>query len=224
MEGGVTPLPALIFDLDGTLIDSVPDLLAAVNRLLAAEGQAPMDRAELQSYVGDGAPVLVRRVMTARGLAGDRHAELTARLVADYTARSSDLTRVYPNVMETLATLRQNGHRLGLCTNKPGGATETVLSALGLARFFDAVIAGDSLPQKKPHPAPLQAVVSALGAPALYIGDSEVDARTAEAAGLPFLLYTEGYLRVPIGEITAMHTFRDFAELPNIVAGFTATA
>lgn len=220
----MTRLPSLIFDLDGTLIDSVPDMLAAVNRMLAAEDQGPMERAELQSYVGDGAPVLVRRVMAARGLSEDRHAELTARLVADYTARSSDLTRVYPNVSETLGALRENGHRLGLCTNKPGSATETVLNALGLAHLFDAVVSGDSLPEKKPHPAPLRAVVSALGAPALYIGDSEVDAWTAEAAGLPFLLYTEGYLRVPMSEIRAARTFRDFVELPNIVAGFTAPA
>lgn len=224
MEVGVSPLPALIFDLDGTLIDSVPDLLAAVNRMLVAEDQTPMERTEVQSYVGDGAPMLVRRVMAARGLAEDRHAELTDRLVADYTARSSELTRVYPNVLETLAALRRGGHCLGLCTNKPGGATRTVLSALGLADLFDAVVSGDSLPQKKPHPAPLQAVVSALGAPALYIGDSEVDARTAEAARLPFLLYTEGYLRVPLSEISAAQTFRDFAELPNIVAGFAARA
>jgi phosphoglycolate phosphatase len=224
VEGGVNPLPSLIFDLDGTLIDSVPDLMAAVNRMLAAEGQRPMERAEVQSYVGDGAPVLVRRVMTARGLPEERHAELTERLVTDYTARSSDLTRVYPNVPEALTSLRQRGHRLGLCTNKPGGATCVVLEALGLAGFFDTVIAGDSLPEKKPHPAPLQAAVAALGPPALYIGDSEVDARTAEAAGLPFLLYTEGYLRVPRSEITVAEAFRDYGDLPNIVAGFPARA
>ncbi|MGB3313525.1 MAG: phosphoglycolate phosphatase [Albidovulum sp.] len=217
-------MPSLIFDLDGTLIDSVPDLMAAVNRLLAAEGQDPMNRSEVQSYVGDGAPVLVRRVMAARGLPTDRHAELTGKLVADYTARSSELTRVYPNVRDVLAEFQQRGHRLGICTNKPGAATEVVLRALGLDGFFDAVIAGDSLAEKKPHPAPLQAAVAALGSPALYIGDSEVDARTAEAAGLPFILFTEGYLRVPLREIRTTTTFRNFDELPNIVAGFSVRA
>lgn len=220
----MTPLPSLIFDLDGTLIDSVPDMLAAVNRLLATEGQGPMERAEVQSYVGDGAPVLVRRVMAARGLPSDRHAELTGRLVADYTARSSEQTRVYPNVPEVLGKLQHRGHRLGICTNKPGAATEVVLRALGLCGYFDAVISGDSLPEKKPHPAPLHAAVAALGAPAFYIGDSEVDARTAEAAAVPFFLYTEGYLRVPLGDIRTAATFRNFAELPNIVAGYACRA
>lgn len=220
----MSPLPSLIFDLDGTLIDSVPDLMAAVNRMLVAEGRQTMGRAEVQSYVGDGAPTLVRRVMAAQGLPQERHGELTDRLVADYTARSSELTRVYPNVCDTLATLRRRGHPLGICTNKPGAATKVVLEALGLDGYFDAVIAGDSLPEKKPHPAPLQAAASALGSSAIYIGDSEVDARTAGAADLPFLLYSEGYLRVPLEDIRVTHVFRNFAELPNIVARMSCRA
>ncbi|MDI3337317.1 phosphoglycolate phosphatase [Defluviimonas aestuarii] len=220
----MSPLPSLIFDLDGTLIDSVPDLMAAVNRMLVAEGRQTMVRAEVQSYVGDGAPALVRRVMAARSLSPERHAELTDGLVSDYTARSSELTRVYPDVANALAALRQRGHPLGICTNKPGAATKAVLKALGLDGYFDAVIAGDSLPEKKPHPAPLQAVASALGSSAIYIGDSEVDARTAEAADLPFLLYSEGYLRVPLEEIRVTHVFRNFAELPDIVARMSCRA
>lgn len=222
MEGGVIALPSLIFDLDGTLIDSLPDLAAAVNRMLAAEGQPAMERAEVQSYVGDGAPTLVLRVMKARGLDEARHGDLTERMVADYTRRSAELTRPYPNVSEVLGRLKAAGHRLGLCTNKPGAATASVLLALGLDGFFDTVVAGDSLPERKPHPAPLLETVAALGGPGLYIGDSEVDARTAEAAGLPFLLFTEGYLRVPVCEIRITGTFRDFTDLPNIVAGFGA--
>ncbi len=220
----MSALPSLVFDLDGTLIDSVPDLQAAVNRMLAAENLAPMERAEVQSYVGDGAPTLVRRVMAARGLDEARHAELTDRLVTDYTARASELTLVHPNVSETLDALKRSGHRLGVCTNKPGGATKAVLDALGLSVFFDAVISGDSLPEKKPHPAPLLAAVRQLGGPAIYVGDSEVDARTAEAAALPFLLYSEGYLRVPLSEIRVSATFRDFADLPGLVAGFMAAS
>ena len=112
VESGMSALPSLVFDLDGTLIDSVPDLQAAVNRMLAAENLAPMERAEVQSYVGDGAPTLVRRVMAARGLDEARHAELTDRLVTDYTARASELTLVHPNVSETLDALKRSGHRL----------------------------------------------------------------------------------------------------------------
>ncbi|WP_284163345.1 phosphoglycolate phosphatase [Frigidibacter sp. SD6-1] len=219
----MSPLPALIFDLDGTLIDSLPDLAAAVNRLLAAEGQAPMVCAEVQSYVGDGAPMLVQRVMAARGLTPDRHADLTARLVADYSARPAELTTIYPYVLETLTILRQRGYPLGLCTNKPGAATGAVLSALGLAHLFDAVISGDSLPERKPHPAPLLAAVDRLGTPAIFVGDSEVDARTAEAAGLPFFLFTRGYLRVPLSEISVTATFADFREFRELVAGISTT-
>ncbi|MCY1125648.1 phosphoglycolate phosphatase [Frigidibacter sp. RF13] len=219
----MSPPPALIFDLDGTLIDSLPDLAAAVNRLLAAEGLAPMARAEVQSYVGDGAPALVHRVMAARGLAAERHADLTTRLVADYSALPAELTTVYPHVFETLTNLRQHGHPLGLCTNKPGAATGAVLSALGLALLFDVVISGDSLPERKPHPAPLLAAIDRLGAPAIFVGDSEVDARTAEAAGLPFFLFTKGYLRVPLSEISVTATFDDFADFRELIATLPAT-
>ena len=212
------PLPSLVFDLDGTLIDSVPDLMAAVNRMLAAEAEPPMGRAEIQSYVGDGAPVLVSRVMAARGIDTVRHGELTAGMVTDYTLRSAEETRIYPNVPETLERLRAAGHRLGICTNKPGGATKAVLEALGLAQHFECVVAGDTLAEKKPHPAPLLAVRDALGDACLYVGDSEVDAKTAEAADVPFLLFTEGYLRVPRDRLRIAGAFDDFRELPALVS------
>lgn len=213
----MTPLPSLIFDLDGTLIDSVPDLTAAVNRLLAEEGHAPMQRSEVQSYVGDGAPMLVKRVMVARGLASARHQELTDRLVTDYTKRSSELTTIYPDVVDVLAMLRQRGHRLGLCTNKPGRATSAVLDALGLAGLFDTVVAGDTCAERKPHPAPLLAAAAPLGLPSIFIGDSVVDARTAEAAGIPFLLFEEGYLHGSKDEIRFAGAFRAYRDLVGLV-------
>ncbi len=217
----MTPAPAIVFDLDGTLIDSVPDLGAAVNRTLAAEGQAPMPLGEIKTYVGDGAPVLVSRVMVARGIDPSRHKELTDRIVGDYTANAAVLTRIYPGVTEALTVLRERGHPLGICTNKPGGATHSVLAALKLDTYFDAVIAGDTLAERKPHPAPLLAAFEALGGPGLYVGDSEVDAATAVAAGCPFLLFSEGYLRVPREEIAVTAEFATFADLAALVAGMT---
>jgi phosphoglycolate phosphatase len=218
VESGMSALPAVVFDLDGTLIDSVPDIAAAVNRLLRAEGLETMARAEVQSYVGDGAPVLMRRVMAARAIDDTRHAEITDRMVADYTARSCEETTVYPHVPEVLEALRTAGHRLGLCTNKPGGATRAVLRDLGLLRFFDVIVAGDTLAEKKPHPAPLLHAAQALGrAVTGYVGDSEVDARTAAAAALPFFLYTEGYLRVPRAEVSPVAEFSDYRDLPSLL-------
>lgn len=212
-------MTSVIFDLDGTLIDSLPDIHAAVNRLLAAEGQPPMGRAEVQSYVGDGAPVLIRRVMAARGMDMARHAELAARMVADYTARSCEETTVYPHVAEVLAALRADGCRLGICTNKPESATRAVLAELGLAGSFDVIVAGDTLPERKPDPAPLLHAARLLGpARAVFVGDSEVDARTAEAAALPFYFFTEGYLRVPRQEISPAAEFSDYRELPALLA------
>lgn len=221
VTGAVTPAPALIFDLDGTLIDSVPDLQAAINRMLVAEGCPEMDRQQVQSFVGNGAPVLVRRVMEARGMDQNRHVALTEQVVADYTLHSAELTRTYPNVMLTLNKLKSSGCRLGICTNKPHAATTSVLSALGLGHYFDVIIAGDSLPERKPHPAPLLAARDALGRQkCLYVGDSEVDAECAEAAGVPFVFFSAGYLRVPRDQIRFAVEFADFAALPGIVANF----
>lgn len=215
----MTAALSVIFDLDGTLIDSLPDIHAAVNRLLAAEGQVRMARAEVQAFVGDGAPVLIRRVMAARGMDMARHAELAARMVADYTARSCEKTTVLPHVAETLTALRAEGCRLGICTNKPESATRAVLAELGLAALFDVIVAGDTMAERKPDPAPLNHAARLLGAArAIFVGDSEVDARTAEAAALPFVFFAGGYLRVPRHEISPVAEFSDYRELPALLA------
>jgi phosphoglycolate phosphatase len=217
--------PALIFDLDGTLIDSVPDLLVAVNRMLADLNEPPMQRDEVQSYVGEGAPMLVSRVLAARGLPDDVSGRLTAAMVADYSAHAAIHTRPYPGVIAALSRLAEAGHPLGLCTNKPLTATEAVLNGLGLSHLFTVCIGGDSLPQRKPHPAPLLAAVRALGADrAVFVGDSQVDAETAERAALPFVLYTEGYLNAPVDTVRRAAVFSDFADLPEVLAALEMPA
>lgn len=216
------PCP-IVFDLDGTLVDSVPDLAAAVNRLLRAEGQGDMSLPEVTSYVGNGAPTLMRLVMQARGMDLARHAALTNQMVADYTARSGELTTVYPGVLQALEVLVARGDPLGICTNKPLVPAKAVLAHFGMSDLFAVVIGGDSLPQRKPDAAPLLAAVDALGGRsgdigAIYVGDSIVDADTARHADLPFVLFTEGYLNGDRASVRPIASFSAFSDLPAVVA------
>jgi phosphoglycolate phosphatase len=216
VEGGVSV--AVVFDLDGTLVDSMPDIAAAVNRMLAGIGEHPMDRSEVQTYVGNGAPTLVRRVLAARGVTDDRRAGLFSAFLADYTAHSSDLSAPYPEVPETLTRLAKDGHRLAVCTNKPADAARAMLDALDLSRHFGVVIGAGTLPQMKPDPAPLLGAINELGGgPALFVGDSEVDLHCGANARVPVALFDGGYLRDPAALPLAAFRFGRFSELPALV-------
>ncbi len=209
----------LIFDLDGTLIDSAPDIRAAVNRMLAGEGLEPLDLPTVTDFVGNGMPKLVERVMAVKGIDPARHKALTQVTLDHYNAAPSALTRPYPGVPQALAALEAAGHRLALCTNKPEAPARAILADLGLARHFPVVIGGDTLPMRKPDPAPALECVKAMGGgDAAFIGDSEVDAETAEAAGLPFYLFTEGYRKSPVSALPHRGTFSGFADLPALIA------
>jgi phosphoglycolate phosphatase len=206
-------MQAIIFDLDGTLIDSAPDIRAAVNTMLQSLGEPPMPLPEVTSFIGNGLPHLVRLVMQARQIDPALHETLTKRTLAAYHTEETTLTVLYPGVRETLTALKSAGLRLGLCTNKPFAPTESILETFGLTALFDAVVGGDTLPQRKPDPAPLRHVITALKArEVLYVGDSEVDATTAQNAGVPFALFTEGYRKTPAPELGASLVFSNFAE------------
>ncbi len=217
-------MSAIVFDLDGTLIDSAPDIRAAVNRTLEGEGHAALDLPTVISFIGHGLPRLVERAMRARGIPMDQHARLTGVTLAHYTAAANDLTRPYPGVMVVLGQLREAGHRLGICTNKPEAPARKVLDQFGMAHLFDVVVGGDSLAVKKPDPTPLQHAFAALGAASgLYVGDSEVDAETAQAAGAPFAFFTQGYCHVPHAAVPCVAQFDHFEALSQIVARYAAT-
>ena len=209
----------LIFDLDGTLIDSVPDIHAAVNRMLFGEGLAPLDLPTVTSFVGNGLPKLVERVMAARGIDRAQHQKLTQVVLHDYMTTGAALTRPYPGVPEALEALKAVGHRLAICTNKPEAAARMVLAELGLAHHFPVIVGGDTLPVSKPDPAPALETVRAMGGgAATFIGDSEVDAATAQAAGMPLYLFTEGYRKSPIEALPHHAAFSVFADLPGLIA------
>jgi phosphoglycolate phosphatase len=214
---------AIVFDLDGTLIDSAPEIHAVANRVFTAKGLQPMDFPTVRGAIGNGVDVLVGRLLQAQGQkpAGPLQADLVASFVRIYE-EAFDLTTVYPGVVEALANLHAAGHPMGVCTNKPEGPAKAVLRHFGLDRLFPVVVGGDTLPVRKPDPAPLRLALAGLDVrTGLFVGDSEVDSATAQAARIPLALYTQGYRLAPIGTLGASFAFDDFHALPRLVAGFS---
>ncbi len=222
----VSARPAIVFDLDGTLIHSAPDIHAAANAILAEHGKGPLDLATVTGFIGKGVPWLVKCLVRETGL----DPALEPALVEEFERRYDSavhLTRPYEGVPEALAALRAAGHSLAVCTNKPVSPARSVLAHLDLAGFFDHVQGGDMLSVRKPDPAPLLATLEALGVSrraAIYVGDSETDAETARRAGLPFLIYSEGYRKTPISALPHDIAFSDWHELPALVARLVAAA
>ena len=207
-----------IFDLDGTLVDSAPSISAAVNIVLSAEGAAALSDAAVRAMIGHGVAALLRQVVDAAGLPRDE--AVARRLMAGFLAayeETSHLTRLNPGLPEALDVLQAEGWRLGLVTNKSEGPTRATLRHVGLEGRFEAVLTGDTASRLKPDPAPLRAVQDALGGyPAVYVGDSEVDAAAANATPLPFLLFTEGYRRGDVSALIHIANFSDFSLLPQL--------
>ncbi|GAB4394343.1 MAG: phosphoglycolate phosphatase [Kiloniellaceae bacterium] len=221
-SSGGAPRRAIVFDLDGTLVDSVHDIHAAVVAFLTERGQAPLDLATVTSFVGNGVPVLLERVLRAVGEAAgpENVAAALPRFNEIYGAAPAALSKLFPGVAAALTELGAAGHALGICTNKPEGPARQMVAELGIGSHFSALTGGDTLAQRKPDPAPLHHTAALLrvdpGA-VVYVGDSEVDAATAAAAGVPFVLFTEGYRKTPVAEIAHDVALSDFAELPRIV-------
>lgn len=217
-------MAAIIFDLDGTLVDSVPDIHAAVNRMLADIGHVAMDMALVRSFIGNGVPALISKVMAEKGESPDDailHAARENSFMQHYLAAPAELGGPFPGVVDALNELTAAGHQLGVCTNKPVEPARAILRDLGLANLLPVVIGGDSLSVRKPDPAPLLAAAEALRSqPALYVGDSEVDVETALKAGVPFLLFSGGYRKTPTEELSKDGVFHAFSELPGLVSKF----
>jgi phosphoglycolate phosphatase len=211
----------LIFDLDGTLVDSAPDLASAVNALLAGYGASPLTEAEVRAMIGDGAGMLVARALAMREIGGsdpDFQQAALARFLEFYDRCLIDRTRPYPRVVETLAELRRRGFRMAVCTNKPLAPSRRILAALDLERFFGAVIGGDSLPTQKPAPEPLLAAIAHLNGTAegaVMIGDSANDILCARAAGVAAILIHSDYGAPAEG---ADLILPDFGALPEVLA------
>ncbi|QNH02036.1 phosphoglycolate phosphatase [Pseudomonas sediminis] len=193
-------LPRLVmFDLDGTLIDSVPDLAEAVDRMLVEMGRAPAGVEKVRDWVGNGARVLVRRAL-AGGLdhaaVGEAETEEALARFLDIYADCHNLTALYPGVHELLEALSTAAVELAVVTNKPERFVAPSLEQVSLGGYFRWIIGGDTLPQQKPDPAALLQVMHLAGveaAQSLFIGDSRNDVLAARAAGVPCIAVSYGY-------------------------------
>ncbi|SEW02249.1 phosphoglycolate phosphatase [Aliiroseovarius sediminilitoris] len=207
---------AIIFDLDGTLVHSAPDLQAATNVVLAALDRAPLDLQTIISFIGDGVEKLVERSLKATGEFNDSlQAEALTLFLENYEQNMTTLTRPYPGVVECLEQLCASDVPLGVCTNKPTEPARRICAELGLTRYFNVIVGAEPNVAKKPDPAPLHGCISGLGTTpdkSVYVGDSAIDFQTARNAAVPFRLFSGGYLNGKILDVPTENCFRDWTE------------
>ncbi len=211
----------VIFDLDGTLVDSASSLAEAANALLREFDRPPLTHSTIVGFVGNGMAKLVERVLCASGgipAFGLDHSIFRFKQI--YFSDPVTGTRAYPGVTEALSCLSQDGHGLAVCTQKPNSPSVTILKELELMPPIAGLTSGDSLDVIKPDPAMLWHAAEQLPeGKVIFVGDSEVDAATAHAAGVPFLLHRNGYCHVPHESLPADAIFDRYDELPALVQG-----
>jgi len=211
---------AVIFDLDGTLIDSLADIHVALNKMLILRGMMALNIEVVKGFIGKGSADLVTRALAAHNLPTDKGSCSAALndFIEIYSSGSNPLTKVFEGAKEALGYIRQKNIRLGICTNKPLKPTKIVLNQFGLTSFFDSIVGGDQLVSRKPNPEMLYYTMRSLNVEScLFVGDSEIDCETALAAKQPFALFTKGYRKTSVESLDPKYYFGDYASLPNIV-------
>ncbi|HWA91017.1 MAG TPA: HAD-IA family hydrolase [Rhizomicrobium sp.] len=209
--------PALIFDLDGTLVDTAPDLLGALNAILIREGRPPVNHADLRHLVGFGARRMMDEAfrMTGGEMDSGRLPALIDDYIAHYRKHVAVASRPFPGVEETLAALKAGGARLGVLTNKPQELTDLLLPKLGLDTYFESIHGAGRYSYNKPDARVFHHVVDELGGgPALMIGDSATDVATARAAGAKVIVVSFGYTPEPAHTLGADAVVDHFADIP----------
>lgn len=210
----------IAFDLDGTLVDTAPDLVGSLNAILAEESLPTLPFDEVRLMVGRGARALLERGFAAAGapLHAEQAPALVQRFIDLYLTRIADESAPFPGVVETLTELKTAGARLVVCTNKLTHLSVALLDATGLTPFFDAVVGADSAPAAKPDGRHVAAAVAAVGGEvsrAVMIGDSINDALGAKNAGVPSVLVSFGYTEDPVETLGGDLVVHSFLDVPN---------
>jgi phosphoglycolate phosphatase len=208
----------IVFDLDGTLVDSAPDLTRALNAVLALEGLPPADGPVVRRMVGRGARVLLDRAAARHGLAWPdaKLDALTETFVAIYASDIARATRPFPGVVAALDRLAEAGARLAVCTNKRTALSVSLLDALDLTHRFSAIVGADAVPERKPAAGHFLTTVSAAGGDrrrALMVGDAAPDVGAARSAGSPVIVYRGGYCEEDVDALGADVLISEFSEL-----------
>jgi phosphoglycolate phosphatase len=214
----VTMFSALLFDLDGTIIDSAPDVCASVNRALDSMGRPPITVEDTKMLVGFGAHTLCEKTLALTGKPGNEEDVdlLLTGFLDCYRKNPSKHTTVFPGALKALNLFKDADIQLGICTNKPEATCFPVLDALKLRHFFSSVICGDTLEFRKPDPRHIFHTLDEMGAKlsdAAFVGDSEADVEAANNAGLPCILVTFGYCHAPFNSLNADAIIDHFDDL-----------
>jgi phosphoglycolate phosphatase len=213
---------SIVLDLDGTLVDSAPDLASALNTVLDKRGFFTHSIDEIRLMIGNGVPKLVERGFNAVGMRLEpaQLDELVAMFVKEYKTCATEHTRPYPHIVETLEKIHGMNIPMGVCTNKPEAFTKQILEGLGLAKYFSSVVGGDTTSTRKPDPQPVLACLRGLvsePASSLMIGDSVHDVHAAHAAGVTIGVVPWGYGSAPVEELGADFVLHDLAGLPALI-------
>lgn len=211
----------LCFDLDGTLIDTAPDLVRVTNESIALDGLPPTEFDLARKDVGYGSKALLKNAFerASQPVSDDRITELQTFFLKRYADTIADNSQPFPDVVSTLTTLKQQGARLTVCTNKPGYLARPLIDALEMTHFFEAIIGGDEAPKSKPDPSHIFAAAGPKikGRKLIMIGDSYPDIQGGRNAGIPTILMDYGYTTIAPIELNATITLSRFADIPDVL-------
>ncbi|NNC37182.1 MAG: HAD-IA family hydrolase [Hyphomonadaceae bacterium] len=209
---------SITFDLDGTLVDTAPDLVRVLNEVIAKDGLAPIPVAKVKHMIGYGSMALIRNAyqFAHRDLDPDHANDLQALFLNLYADDICRLSRPYPGVIQVLSHLKRSGSKLSVCTNKPGVMARPLLKELDIDRYFDRIVGSGDIPYNKPSARHIYAAVGHRGnKPIIMVGDGAPDALAAKAAKIPSILMNYGYSPKSVYSLGAEKVLRSFRDLPS---------